>query len=140
MTAVPVEKHLQLDAPPRPALRPVAHPRAHEDVQPWEIHSELVLVDPELRRRSLELLPEIDLDARLARPPEPIVLAPLAPPAPAAAPAPPATPASVETEPAVESIGFLRYMVHRVIDITRFGLAVIGAIFVLAMLSELLAR
>jgi hypothetical protein len=137
MNAVPVEKHLPLDAPPRPALHPVVHPGAHEDFQPWEIHSELVLVDPELRRRSLELLPEIDLDARPDRPPKPIVLASFAPAVPGTAPA---IAAPVEAEPAVESVGFLRYMVHRVVDVTRFGLAVIGAIFVLAMLSELLAR
>jgi hypothetical protein len=155
MTAVSLENHLQL-APPRPALHPVAHPATtaeeldylNGDFQPWEIHSELVLVDPELRRRSLELLPEIDLDAAPARSPRlilhsplvhveappPILLSPLAPTASAAVPAP------VREEPAVESIGILRYAVHRVVDITRFGLAIIGTIFVLAMLADAIAR
>jgi hypothetical protein len=38
------------------------------DIQPWEIHSELVLVCPEVCRRALELLPERDPDAFLSRP------------------------------------------------------------------------
>jgi hypothetical protein len=35
---------------------------------PWELHSELVLVCAELRARSLELLPEIELHAVAADP------------------------------------------------------------------------
>src|SRR6266511_458670 len=139
MTAVPVEKHLQLIAPPRPALHPVDHTAtpfeaagvAHEDFQPWEIHSELVLVDPELRRRSLKLLPEIDLDAVPDRPPQSMVHAPLAAVAaprpiilrsPLAHTTPIVAPAPVEDEPVVESIG------------------IVGAVFALAMLAELVAR
>lgn len=38
------------------------------DVEPWELHSELVLVSPEVCRRALELLPERDPDAFLNRP------------------------------------------------------------------------
>jgi hypothetical protein len=37
-------------------------------VEPWEIHSELVLVSPEVYECALELLPERDPDAFLARP------------------------------------------------------------------------
>ena len=37
-------------------------------VEPWEIHSELVLVSPEVCERARELLPVRDPDAFLARP------------------------------------------------------------------------
>jgi hypothetical protein len=37
-------------------------------VEPWEIHSELVLVSPEVYERARELLPERDPDAFLDRP------------------------------------------------------------------------
>jgi len=37
-------------------------------VEPWEIRSELVLVSPEVYECALELLPERDPDAFLARP------------------------------------------------------------------------
>ena len=40
-----------------------------EEIEPWELHSELVLVSPEVCRRALELLPERDPDAYLARTP-----------------------------------------------------------------------
>jgi hypothetical protein len=148
MTAVPVEKHLQHDSPARLALRPVADLTSSsdearfvsEDFQPWEIHSELVLVDPELRGRSLELLPEIDLDPAPARAPQPILLAPLAPAEPIAPPVPAAALATAEDEPAFETVGIFRYAVHRVVDITRLGLAIVGAVFALAMLAELVAR
>lgn len=40
------------------------------DVEPWELHSELVLVSPEVFRRALELLPERDPDGFLAMPRE----------------------------------------------------------------------
>ena len=37
-------------------------------VEPWEIHSELVLVSPEVCERARALLPERDPDAFLAKP------------------------------------------------------------------------
>src|SRR3954452_15179395 len=68
MTA-PVEENSH---PPRayqgpPALRLIRggaaiDPQAPK-FAPWELHSELVLVCAELRARSLELLPEIELEA-----------------------------------------------------------------------------
>lgn len=45
------------------------------EVEPWEVHSELVLVSPEVCRRALELMPERDPDAFLARPKQPSVAA-----------------------------------------------------------------
>lgn len=46
---------------------------ANAEVEPWELHSELVLVSPEVCRRALELMPERDPDAFLARPKRPSV-------------------------------------------------------------------
>lgn len=43
------------------------------EVEPWELHSELVLVSPEVYRRALELMPARDPDAVLARPTQPFV-------------------------------------------------------------------
>ena len=131
MSVSVLEKPLQVDAPPRPAHRPAAHSSTpvdegaapDEDFQPWELHSELVLVCPELRRRSLELLPEPASDA-LARRPWPIPLS---------------APVAVD-EPAVRPASILRYAVRRVGEMTRFGLAIVGTIFTLAMLAEVLAR
>lgn len=40
-----------------------------EQIESWELHSELVLVSPEVCRRALELLPDRDPDAFLARAP-----------------------------------------------------------------------
>ena len=39
-----------------------------DQIEPWELHSELVLVSPEVCERALELLPERDPDAFLAHP------------------------------------------------------------------------
>jgi hypothetical protein len=52
MSAVAVRPPLELEDGPR--------------IEPWELHSELVLVCPEVCRRALELLPERDPDAFLA--------------------------------------------------------------------------
>src|SRR5437764_6522201 len=43
-------------------------------IEPWELHSELVLVCPEVSERARELLPERDPDAFLARTREPVAL------------------------------------------------------------------
>jgi hypothetical protein len=123
-----LEKPLQLETPPWPALRPVADPptspegaAAQAGFQPWELHSELVLVCPELRRRSLELLPEA-ADVLVKRP-RPVVVV--------SAPA---------EEPALPDSSILRYAVRRVGEMVRLGLTIVGAIFVLALLAEVLAR
>jgi hypothetical protein len=98
---------------------------ANADIQPWELHSELVLVSPELRRRSLELLPERDPDAFPARPRQP----PMVP-----------APAPADDEPALRPIDVLRYALHRVAQSARLGLIIVATIVVLAMLAELIAR
>jgi hypothetical protein len=48
------------------------------DVEPWELHSELVFVSPEVCERALELLPERDPYAFLARPRTPVAVPPVA--------------------------------------------------------------
>jgi hypothetical protein len=130
MSAVVLEKPLELDKAPWPALRTVDSPSTfaaaapvQADFQIWELHSELVLIDPELRLQSLQLLPEPASDA-LARSPRPI----------------PVSVPVLADEPALPHYGILRYAVRRVGEMTRFGLAIVGTIFTLAMLAEVLSR
>jgi hypothetical protein len=121
-----------LDTPVRPAaglrdvLRAVADVamNAAADIQPWEAHSELSLVSPEVRQRLLELLPEPDAYS-LPPLPRPSVPLPVAP---------------QEEKPGVRARDLLRYTVWRVGEMVRLGLAIIGAIFVLALLAEVLSR
>jgi hypothetical protein len=59
--AIDVERSAAAPGPPPPAPTSPAPSTSHarpfgEDVQHWEIHSELVLVSPEVRRRALEVL------------------------------------------------------------------------------------
>src|SRR6478735_8276000 len=49
-------------------------PLTSEDIEPWELHSELVLVCPEVGQRARELLSEHDPNAFLTRPREPVLL------------------------------------------------------------------
>ncbi|MGH3081453.1 MAG: hypothetical protein ACRDNH_10025 [Gaiellaceae bacterium] len=81
-----------------------------EEIEPWELHSELVLVSPEVCRRALELLPERDPDAFLARPPTPIA-------------------------PARAAVA-LRYALWRLGHTARFALAVTVGSVGLALLAE----
>jgi hypothetical protein len=121
-----------LDTPVRPAaglrdvLRAVADVamNAAADIQPWEAHSELSLVSPEVRQRLLELLPEPDA---YSLPPLPRLSVPL-----------PVAPQ--KEEPGVRARDLLRYTVRRVGEMVRLGLTIVGAIFVLALLAEVLAR
>ena len=66
MSAVAVQLPLEV-----PRLRPV--PDA--DVEPWELHSELALVSPEVRARALELAPDRDPDAFLTAVRRPVLVA-----------------------------------------------------------------
>ena len=92
-----------------------ARPTADE-VQPWELHSELVLVSPEVCRRALEELPERDPDAFLTRW-RSIVEAP------------------AEEPETGETIA--RYTLWRFGQTARFGLLLVGIIVGLALLAEL---
>jgi hypothetical protein len=126
MSAVALDTPVRPATAPRAVLRPVGDSTADEraEVQPWEAHSELSLVSPEVRRRLLELLPERDayLVPPLPRPsvPLPVVLQ--------------------KEKPGVRARDLLRYTVRRVGETVRLGLTIVGAIFVLALLAEVLAR
>jgi hypothetical protein len=129
MSATALEKRLELYLPPRADLRSLAETGTlvdavadGHDFKPWELHSELVLIDPELRLESLQLLPEPSLDA-LAKSPRRVIVVP-----------------ATADESALPHGGILRYAAHRVGETTRFGLAIVGTIFTLAMLAEVLAR
>jgi hypothetical protein len=126
MSAVAFDTPVRPAAGPRGVLQAVAELATGDvaDVQPWEAHSELSLVSPEVRQRLLELLPERDAYSVLPLP-RPSVPLPIA--------------------PQKEKAGFgardlLRYTVRRVGEMVRLGLAIVGAIFVLALLAEALSR
>jgi hypothetical protein len=87
-----------------------------EEIQPWELHSELVLVSPEVCRRALELLPERDPDAFLARSRE----------------------SSGELHGPVRTAMVLRYAVGRLGHTARFALALGAGSVGLALIAELL--
>jgi hypothetical protein len=97
---------------------------AAEEIAPWELHSELVLVSPEVFRRALELLPERDPDAFLARPQQPIVL-----------------PLRVADEPEPEprlATAVVAYALWRLGVTARVALPTVAALVALATLVEVL--
>ena len=125
MSAVALDTPVRPAAGPRGVLRVVAELATGDaaDVQPWEAHSELSLVSPEVRQRLVELLPERDAYSvpPLPRPSVPLPVAP-------------------QKKPGVRARDLLRYTVGRVGEMVRLGLAIVGAIFVLALLAEVLSR
>ena len=131
MTAVTLERTVQSATRPPPGARPVADPgplfgfraAAGREIEPWELHSELMYIDPDVRRLALELLPERDPYAFLPRAPAPVAL--------------PADAVTVE-ELAPPRGGFVRYTLRRVGETVRLGFAIVGVVFALAMLAELL--
>jgi hypothetical protein len=92
-----------------------------DDVEPWEVHSELVLVSPEVYRQALAELPERDPDPVPARP----ALCVDAP--------------SHDREATRVSVNaVLRYTARRMAQTVEFGLIVLGAIVALTFLAKLL--
>ena len=125
MSAVALDTPVRPAAGPRGVLRPVADVGTDDaaGVQPWEAHSELSLVSPEVRQRLLDLLPE--RDAYSVRPlPMPSVPLPVAP----------------LKERGVRARDLLRYTVRRVGETVRLGFTIVGAIFALALLAEVLSH
>jgi hypothetical protein len=126
MSAVALDPPVRPAAGPRGVLRVVAELATGDaaDVQPWEAHSELSLVSPEVRQRLLELLPERDAYSvpPLPRPSVPLPVAPH------------------EEKAALRPRDLLRYTVRRVGEMVRLGLTIVGAIFVLALLAEVLSH
>jgi hypothetical protein len=92
-----------------------------EEIELWELHSELVLVSPEVCRRALELLPERDPDAFLVRPRRPIALA---------------TVASDESDVPARSAVVLRYTLWRIGQSARFAIALAVGSVGLALIAE----
>lgn len=88
-------------------------------VEPWEIHSELVLVSPEVCERARELLPHRDPDAFLVK---------RARVAPASA---------AVREPGLPA-ALVGYTVLRVAETTRSALLVTAFVVALALLAQLL--
>jgi hypothetical protein len=136
MTAIAVENAVGLE-PRRLAVlgQPVApwagarfiderEPAANGDIKPWELHSELVLVCPEVRERAREFLPERDPDAFLARPREPVFLAA-------------GTIAEAQHTTSLP-VAVARYAVWRLIGTARIALFILGGVVALALLAEAL--
>jgi hypothetical protein len=92
-----------------------------EEIELWELHSELVLVSPEVCRRALELLPERDPDAFLTRPSTQTALASVA---------------SEESDAPARAAVALRYALWRFAHTARFGLAVTVGSVGLALIAE----
>jgi hypothetical protein len=96
----------------------------NRDVEPWEMHSELVLVCPEVSERARELLPERDPYAFLARLRDPT-----------------SRPASTvdEAERAGSfSVAVLAYTLWRLVETARSGFIAVGAVIALALLADAL--
>jgi hypothetical protein len=96
-------------------------PGKSDDVEPWELHSELVLVCPEVCKRALEELPERDPDAFMSRPPS-------------------VADTSVSEREAAPPFGqaLFVYTLWRFGQTARFGLLTIGTLVAVAYLAELL--
>jgi hypothetical protein len=88
---------------------------AAAEIQPWELHSELVLVCPEVWKRALELLPDRDPDAFLV--------------GPRRAPAEPVLPHGLPA-------ALFGYALWRLAETARIALAAIGGLAALASLAE----
>jgi hypothetical protein len=100
-------------------------PVPDRQIEPWELHSELVLVCPEVCERARKLLPERDPDAFLATGREPVLL--------------PAT--RTIHEPQQRSsllVALVGYAVWRLLETARIALFTLTAVIVLALLAELL--
>jgi len=108
---------------PDPNLVSEAEP-SNAEIELWEMHSELSLVCPKVRKCARELLPERDPHAFLDRPRAPIS---------------PATTAADES-PYAESLSFavLGYTLWRLAETARTALVVLGAVAALALLAQLL--
>jgi hypothetical protein len=99
-------------------------PAADAEIEPWELHSELVLVCPEVKKRALELLPERDPDAFLPRAREPVSR--------------PAGTAVAAQRTARLPVAVFGYALWRLAETVRSALFVVGGVVALALLAEVL--
>jgi hypothetical protein len=96
----------------------------NRDIEPWELHSELVLVCPKVSERARELLPERDPDAFLARPRDPV-----------------SRPAAMVDEPEVNTnlpAAIVVYALWRSAETVRSALVALAAVVALALVAEVL--
>jgi hypothetical protein len=112
------------DSHPRTGSLHQALSEKNRDIEPWELHSELILVCPKVSERARELLPERDPDAFLSRLREPAPAVETAPDAVAIAPRP--------------SMAVVAYALWRLAETARVALVAVGAVVVLALLAEVL--
>jgi hypothetical protein len=108
-TAVGFQDRLRSVSTPTVVVEELPH--AANDVEPWEVRSELALVCPDVRERALELLPEREPDAFLARLPR----------APASANLPTA---------------LCGYIFWRLVETACCALVAVGAVVALALLAD----
>jgi hypothetical protein len=94
------------------------------DIEPWELHSELVFVCPEVSARARQLLPERDPDAFLLMLPEPASRQPASVDAVAIAPNLP--------------VAVVGYAFWRLAETARTGFIAVAAIVALTVLAEVL--
>jgi len=124
----PLEFEARLRALPRPPAawvgnRPVEEyeSAANGDVDPWELHSELVLVCPEVRERARELLPERAPDASLVR----------------ARDLPSGTSDEAQDRMSLP-VAVVGYAIWRLAETARSGVVAVGAVVALALLAQVL--
>jgi hypothetical protein len=103
---------------------PVAErePVANRDIEPWELHSELVLVCPDVCKRARELLPERDPDAFLAGARDPVLVK--------------ANTIDGAQRAASLPIAVAGYTLWRLLETARIGLLIVGGTVALALLAE----
>ena len=99
-------------------------PATNGDIEPWELHSELVLVCPEVCERARELLPERDPDAFLARPRGPVF-------------SPGGTVDEVQQKTNLP-VAVVAYVLWRLLETARAALVAVGGAVALALLAEAL--
>jgi hypothetical protein len=105
---------------PKAELRP----GTNRDIKSWELHSELVLVCPEVYERARELLPERDPNAFLDRPREPVLLA--------------AGMVDEPQHPTSLPAAVVGYALWRLIETARAALSVLAGVVMLTLLAEVL--
>jgi hypothetical protein len=99
-------------------------PATNRDIESWELHSELVLVCPEVYERARELLPQRDPYAFLARPREPVLR--------------PAGTVNGPQDATSLQEAIVGYALWRLIETARSALFVLAGVVVLALLAEAL--
>jgi hypothetical protein len=112
---------MTVDPDPHPGSEPDA---SHGEIEVWELHSELALVCPTVRKTALGLLPVSDPHAFLNRPRAPILLSGNA----------------ADTAGRVESlpVAVVGYTLWRLAETARTALFALGAVVALALLAQLL--